>query len=111
PVNGVVKVTDAVDGGDYEKATAEATSLTKSAYDLESYVDENPLFKPKLLTSGQDILALSNAGYYEVSDGLIADSLINTPTQAKTKYGVYEVQTVAIYKIIIFRPYGRDTSF
>lgn len=33
PVNGVVKVTDAVDGGDYERATAEATTLTKSPYD------------------------------------------------------------------------------
>lgn len=33
PVNGVVKVTNAVDGGDYERATAGATSLTKSAYD------------------------------------------------------------------------------
>lgn len=33
PVNSVVKVTDVVDGGDYEKATAGATSLTKSPYD------------------------------------------------------------------------------
>ena len=33
PVNSVVKVTDAVDGGDYEKATVEAISLTKSPYD------------------------------------------------------------------------------
>ncbi|MGV5004813.1 sialidase family protein [Acinetobacter variabilis] len=44
PVNSVVKVTDAVDGGDYEKAAAGATSLTKSQYDqLEqsiSYTDE-----------------------------------------------------------------------
>lgn len=43
PVNGVVKVTDAVDGGDYERATAEATTLTKSAYDpltqAKSYTD------------------------------------------------------------------------
>lgn len=33
PVNSVVKVTDAVNGGDYEKVSAEATSLTKSPYD------------------------------------------------------------------------------
>lgn len=33
PVNSVVKVTDAVDGGDYERATAGATILTKSPYD------------------------------------------------------------------------------
>lgn len=33
PVNGVVKVTEAVDGGDYEKAIAGATSLTKSPHD------------------------------------------------------------------------------
>ncbi|NGP41042.1 hypothetical protein G4V72_04725, partial [Acinetobacter sp. GC2] len=45
PVNGVVKVTDAVDGGDYEKAAADATSLTKSNYDsltkAKEYVDSN----------------------------------------------------------------------
>lgn len=33
PVNSVVKVTDAVNGGDYEKAAAGATILTKSAFD------------------------------------------------------------------------------
>ncbi|CAD9197504.1 hypothetical protein [Acinetobacter bohemicus] len=33
PVNGVVKVTNAVDGGDYERATSGATTLTKSPYD------------------------------------------------------------------------------
>lgn len=33
PVDAVVKVTSAVDGGDYEKVTAGVTSLTKSAYD------------------------------------------------------------------------------
>ncbi len=115
PLGVSVKVLSAENGGDYYKVFSESTSLTKSDYDpltqAKAYADSNPLFKPQLLTSGQDILALNKAGYYEVSDGLIADSLINTPTQAKTKYGVYEVQTVAIYKIIIFRPYGRDTSF
>lgn len=44
PVNGVVKVTDAVDGGDYERATAGAMSLTKSPYDpikqAQEYVDQ-----------------------------------------------------------------------
>lgn len=33
PVNGVVKVTDAVNGGDYERVTVGATNLTKSAHD------------------------------------------------------------------------------
>ncbi len=33
PVNSVVKVTDAIDGGDYERASAEATTLTKSPHD------------------------------------------------------------------------------
>lgn len=38
PLDAVVKVTSAVDGGDYEKVSAGATSLTKSPYDpvLES---------------------------------------------------------------------------
>lgn len=51
PVNSVVKVTDAVDGGDYEKQTADATSLTKSPYDpveqaknyADSLVDDVPI--------------------------------------------------------------------
>lgn len=113
PVNTAIEITnDGANNGTYQW---DGTTLTKSDYDpltqAKAYADSNPLFKPQLLISGQDILALNNAGYYEVSDGLIADSLINTPTQAKTKYGVYEVQMVAIYKIIIFRPYGRDTNF
>lgn len=33
PVNAVVKVTSETDGGDYEKTSEEATTLTKSAYD------------------------------------------------------------------------------
>ena len=44
PVDAVVKVTSAVDGGDYEKVSAEATSLTKSAHDpltqAKGYTDE-----------------------------------------------------------------------
>ena len=53
PVNSVVKVTDAVDGGDYEKAAAEATSLTKSPYDPVAVVNENLLFRPSV-KSGLD---------------------------------------------------------
>lgn len=45
PVDGVVKVTDAVDGGDYEKKTTGATSLTKSAYD--------PLTQAKVFTASE----------------------------------------------------------
>lgn len=48
PVNGVVKVTDAVDGGDYEKPTAGATTLTKSAYD--------PLMQAKNFTSEKAVI-------------------------------------------------------
>lgn len=33
PVNGVVKVTDPIDGGDYYKASSDATTLTKSPWD------------------------------------------------------------------------------
>ena len=44
PVNSVVKVTDAVDGGDYEKAAAGATNLTKSPFDpleqAKGYTDD-----------------------------------------------------------------------
>lgn len=54
PVNSVVKVTDAVDGGDYEKVAAGATSLTKSPNDSltqsKKYTDDNVTPLKKLVS-------------------------------------------------------------
>lgn len=56
PVNAVIKVTSAVGGGDYEKVSAGATSLTKSAYD--------PLAQSKLYTDNIDQKFNKELGLY-----------------------------------------------
>ncbi|MDM1324857.1 hypothetical protein [Acinetobacter pseudolwoffii] len=56
PVNSVVKVTSAAVGGDYEKVSAGATSLTKSAYD--------PLAQSKLYTDNIDQKINKELGLY-----------------------------------------------
>src|SRR5690606_23664288 len=82
PVNGVVKVTDAVDGGDYEKAAAGATSLTKSSYDpltqARNYVDGNPLFKPVKITN-VDLNTILEPGIYTVTELSSATLALNFP--------------------------------
>lgn len=68
PVNGVVKVTDAVTGGDYEKATAGAVTLTKSSYDslvqAKAFAEVNPLFQPIGLTASNNLDAVIKTGFY-----------------------------------------------
>lgn len=65
PVKSVVKVTDAADGGDYEKALEGATSLIKSAYDplvlAKNYVLLNVLRYLNATTNKKNILNLSDA--------------------------------------------------
>lgn len=63
---------NAVDNGLYYKATAGATSLTKSPYDplaqAKSYVDANPFAKPLRLTT-QDIKSLLSIGWHYQGGG------------------------------------------
>ncbi|WP_312088016.1 DUF5040 domain-containing protein [Acinetobacter variabilis] len=77
PVDAVVKVTSAADGGDYEKKTAEATSLTKSGYDVLKTITDltNPLM--------QDRDRLNKSKHYlEILDILGKDKLF-TPLDSK----------------------------
>lgn len=61
PVDAVVKVTSAVDGGDYYKETEEATSLTKSQHDViaqaKNYTDSSSLERLKVYEREVDLLA------------------------------------------------------
>ncbi len=56
-LNTKVSVLSATEGGDYYKASADATSLTKSAYDpvetLRSWSNSNALFQPKSLINNE----------------------------------------------------------
>lgn len=54
--------------------------ITSSQYNqAKNYVDNNPLFKPVLLTNNQDLNTLINIGYYYCS-GSVAATLINCPS-------------------------------
>lgn len=74
PVNGVVKVTNAVDGGDYEKVSAEATTLTKSAHDpltqAKSYTNEKTEF-----WDVDDIKIIKFDDFSEYSVGFVGGNL------------------------------------
>lgn len=84
PVNSVVKVTDAVEGGDYERVTAGATSLTKSAYDpltqSRSYTDS--LVKSKNLGTS-DLNTLFTEGLYYQGVAANATAAKNYPDHAQ----------------------------
>lgn len=71
-VNQPVNVGEASNGGLWYKATAGATSLTKSPYDplaqAKSYVDANPFAKPLRLTT-QDIKSLLSIGWHYQGGG------------------------------------------
>lgn len=93
PVNSVVKVTDVVDGGDYEKVAVEATTLTKSPYDpltqAKSYTDTSlPISKyGNLYDSASNV-----AGVYINSGGTVttdANSILAiVPVEAGKTYAI-----------------------
>lgn len=63
-----VEVLNTVDGGLWEKKTAEATTLTKSAYDplaqAKSYADANKAFNPQPIANTVDLNTLITLGFY-----------------------------------------------
>ena len=94
-LNQNVFVSEDVNGGYWYKATAGATSLTKSPYNpltqAKNYADSNPLFKPMWLTSGQDVHVL-NDGLYRFTT-TVGATLLNLPSDMGTfKAGTLEVK-------------------
>ncbi|MCJ0927928.1 GDSL-type esterase/lipase family protein [Acinetobacter lwoffii] len=67
-----VFISEAINGGYWYKATSEATSLTKSAYDpltqAKSFADANPLFKPTALTINDNLNSITQTGFYTAWD-------------------------------------------
>lgn len=67
-VNQPVTIGEVANGGLWYKATAGATSLTKSPYDsltqAGNYADSNPIFKPVTLTGTEDFNTLPEGRYF-----------------------------------------------
>lgn len=83
-VNQVVNIGEIANGGLWYKATAEATTLTKSVYDpltqANNRMDANPLFKPFVLSTNSDFNNLPTSGYFIVNAN--ASSILNMPEQS-----------------------------
>ena len=115
PVNSVVRVTDAVDGGDYEKPTAGAATLTKSPHDpltqSRKYTDEKTKFVKAY--RGVNIADLSTAqiGFYVLhTDGSIQVNPEYLATDYLEVEGGVEYQTDARY-IFQFAFYDADKVY
>lgn len=90
-----VEVGEATNGGAWYKASIEATSLTKSAYEpltqAKSYTDAYPTVKSKAISSGGNIDSYTTEGLYRVPTSAIAAAVINL---ASTRAGALEVLKV-----------------
>lgn len=83
-VNQAVQVGEAANGGLWYKATAGATSLTKSVYDpltqASTRMDANKLFKPVDLVAASDLNNLPSEGYFRIKAN--ASTMLNMPEVA-----------------------------
>ncbi|GEM_PF-2231379 len=80
-LNTKVSVLSATEGGDYYKASADATSLTKSPWDVYqqsvNFANSNGLFRPINLTTANWIAVdqLKTSGWYIVTSATVATSM------------------------------------
>lgn len=109
PVDAVVKVTSETDGGDYEKASAGATSLTKSAYD--------PLAQSKAIISSLDslkinsgkefpFLKLNRNGVQLDPPSLLKNAILNVKVKGATSPHVYKIDVFANGESTVYNPSG-----
>ncbi|WDE17187.1 hypothetical protein KMZ14_06560 [Acinetobacter schindleri] len=97
-VNQSVWVSSATEGGLYEKKTADATSLTKSAFDpvvqAKGYANANPLFKQKQIVAGDDFNNFKIPGRYYIWSNLTSAQVLNAPyySGGNVIRGVLEVE-------------------
>ena len=109
PINSVVKVTDAVTGGDYEKATAEATTLTKSAFDPLTQAKADATTKAN--AAERKSVNYTNSVLYEATIlkkaddpsiiNIVSDSLSNSMVWIDKETGVFNA---AGLKLSIYMP-------
>ncbi|WP_180031638.1 hypothetical protein [Acinetobacter sp. YH12245] len=88
PVDAVVKVTSAVDGGDYEKVSAGATNLTKSAHDplklSKDYTDS--------IVTNVTAVAFTVEGYISATGSLLSTSTFKSTDFIKVTPGeIYRI--------------------
>lgn len=107
-LNQNVFISDAVDGGYWYKATAGATSLTKSAFDpvaqAKNHTDGYATVKSKTLANATDFNTLNVEGRYIVPSNAAALTMLNCPS---TRAGVLEVLPVNVTLVIQrYTPYG-----
>ncbi len=104
PVNSVVKVTDVVDGGEYYKASASATSLTKSPFDIfekvkdysDSKIDE---LENNVEENTKHVKAISSTDGLYIVDELGAVVLkINKQGQVISKSSITESSDTQLLK-------------
>jgi len=85
-VNQPVTIGEVANGGLWYKATAGATSLTKSPYDTlqqsKNYTNANPLFNPVLITSGMfsNVDNIKTSGLYICDNNTVAAEISGLPT-------------------------------
>src|SRR5690606_26590125 len=82
-LNDVVTIGEEANKGLWYKATAGATSLTKSPYDplvqARNDADSNPLFKTRDLVAGEDVHNLRD-GNYRINTAEVAATILNLPS-------------------------------
>lgn len=82
-VNQVVNIGEVSNGGLWYKATAGATTLTKSVYDpllqANNRMDANPLFKQKQIVAGDDFNNFKIPGKYYIWGNLTSAQVLNAP--------------------------------
>jgi len=91
PLNRLVRVLSATEGGDYYKASADATSLTKSAYDpvetLRSWLNSNA-FNNISKNVGKNILDILGISflYENIDTNYVIGSLIGNSSQTNSSF-------------------------
>ena len=106
-----VTIGESANGGLWYKATAGATSLTKSAYDpltqAKGYADANALFKP-IKISNTNLNTLLNVGFYCVTELASATLALNFP---KASIGFLEVIKAPLSSIVYQVYYADNTIY
>lgn len=114
-LNQSVTIGEEANSGLWEKKTAGATTLTKSAYDpltqAKDFANANPMFKQVAVVAGNNTNNFTTSGMYTLSANLVSGQLTNWP-QDNAGYhqaGVIFVQgiTIGAVKLAtqIFFPY------
>jgi len=113
-VNQSVTIGEVANGGLWYKATAGATSLTKSPYDpltqSKNYADANAIFKPVDLTGSETITNLPNGTYYITSSAIATLLGAQLPPATSPVVGTLVIiNRNSIIREIIFKRYTANS--